>query len=116
MTKLSLPLAISSLALAVTVTGCSGSSGARTPSGAATPTPSATSARPHDAVGAESKFNVPMSQKNANRAIPKLKALPGVVRVHYNTGAQTLFVTMSAAITLKQRNHVVQVMGRAANR
>lgn len=75
-----------------------------------------TSVRPHDAVGSVSKFNVPMSQKNANRAIPRLKALPGVVRVRYNARTQTLLVTMSAAITIKQRNHVVQVMGRAANR
>jgi hypothetical protein len=36
--------------------------------------------------------------------------------VHYEANKQTLFVTMSAAITLKQRNHVVQVMGRSANR
>ncbi len=57
-----------------------------------------------------------MSQKKARKATPKLQALPGVVLVHYNVGKKTLFVTMSSSITLKQRNHVVQLMGRAANR
>lgn len=116
MTRLSLPLAIVSLAIGAGVVGCSGGSSGGGSSSTATPTPSATSARPHDAVGSVSTFNVPMSQKKARKATPKLQALPGVVLVHYNVGKKTLFVTMSSSITLKQRNHVVQLMGRAANR
>jgi hypothetical protein len=66
-------------------------------------------------VGSPAHINVPATRQQAAKFLPRIRKVPGVLKAHYAGRAGTISVYLDGSITLKQRNHVVQLMGKAAN-
>ena len=93
-------------------TACSGSSsgGLRGPAPA-----TSTSVGPDTQVGTSQTLREPMSKSKATAAEAKLRSLPGVSSVNYDSATRELLVHLDSTITIKQRQKVVVAVGQAAN-
>src|SRR4051794_9666900 len=90
---------------AAPLAACAGSSGGSDPESSATPTASASTTHsvkplPKASVvgGAPSRLTATLSAREADRVVPRLRKLPGVFRVHYNSSTGKLFVYLLAGI------------------
>jgi hypothetical protein len=89
--------------------GCSGSS-----SDGSHPSPSA-SVSTGTQIGNAEVLREPMSYVRAKVAMPKLRAMPGVRQVLYDSSTHELLVDLDAHATVKERQSVVVAVAQAAN-